>query len=111
MRRTDRPTTDFRLSARCTDIYLPLRKAVDIVRIYKIPQTDPLLTLRPTLAHRILSSARAHSDHQPRKAFSQDGWLIDNPDDDLRPRAALFQRHSHLAIPAREGESGGLWQL
>jgi hypothetical protein len=88
------------------------------VRIYKIAQADPLLTYRPKLVYRVLSYGRSHFDQalgapmstQPRKGFSQDVWLIDTRGDGLRTSAALFQRHAHLAIPARGGESGGHWR-
>ena len=118
MRRTDRLPMDFRLSARCVDIYVPFGKAVDIVRIYNIAQANPLVAHRPSLAYRMPSTGRSHSNHalgapmstQPRRAFSQAACPIDTPGDGLRPRAALFQRHAHLAIPARERESGGHWR-
>jgi hypothetical protein len=109
---------DFRLSARCADIYVPLGNAVDIVRIYHIAQPDALITHRPSLAYRMPSTVGSHSSRplgapmstQPRKAFSQDAYLIDTRGDGLRPSAALFQRHAHLAIPSREGELGGHWR-
>jgi len=47
---------------------------------------------------------------QPRKAFSQDAWLINTPGDGLRQSAALFQHDARLAIPVKGIESGGYWR-